>query len=334
MHDLKFLLFSDFHYKKKMYPATVGDLKRLFERAREHGAEFVVHAGDFCNDYLGSPELTRAYLNNAEGLAVFGCYGNHELESRNNSMAVVTPLLSNRQQSIVYGTADGKIGDGSIAYYYTDINRYRFIFLDTDYSIDPAGEYEHNRTASWGCPKGNTSPDSLGDAQLEWLERVISDAVDKKLSCITVSHASFCRLWKSSPDAERVRGIFSAANAKRAGSVIMAINGHYHTCNTADIEGVTYFDCPAVLNGIWRADKFYPYAEADAKAPVYTFDYETYDADGNFLGVEKMSYSALSMGAQSLFYDKPAYALITLGEGEPKIDISEMNFAYGISECR
>ena len=332
MPTLKFFLFSDFHYKKKMYPASVGNLRSLFAKARECGAEFVVHAGDFCNDYLGSPELTRAYLNNAEGLAVFGCYGNHELESCDNSMSVVTPLLSNRRESLVWGTEDGKIGDGSIAYYYTDIVGYRFIFLDTDYSLDANGETEHNRTASWGCPKGNTRPDSLGDVQLSWLERVIADAIAGDLSCITVSHASFSGIWKSSPDAERVREIFAAANAKRAGSVILAINGHYHTCNTAEVDGVTYFDCPAAINGFWSPNKFHPYAEPDADNPIYTFKFESYDGDGNLIGIESMPYSALSMGAQSLFYDKPAYAAITLEDGKaPVIEVSEMNFAYGIS---
>ena len=313
-----------------MYPATVGNLKSLFEAANECGAEFVVHAGDFCNDYGGSPELVRAYLENGYGFAVYGCYGNHELESRDNSMAVVTPLLSNRTESLVWGTCDGLIGDGSIAYYYTDIGGYRFIFLDTDYSLDANGEFEHNRTASWGCPKGNTRSDSLGGVQLCWLESVIEDAIAKKLSCVTVSHASFSGIWKSSPDAERVREIFAAANAKRAGSVILALNGHYHTCNTAVADGVTYFDCPAVINGFWSPKKFHPYAEADEENPKFIFAFESYDADGNLIGTEPMPYAALSMGAQSLFYDKPAYAVITLDDGKsPVIEVSEMNFAYG-----
>ena len=329
---MKFLVFSDFHYKKMMYPATVSHLKEIFDHARECGAEFTVQAGDFCNNYLGSPELVRAYLDNVDGFAVFGCYGNHDLESCDNSMAVVTPLLSNRQSELVYGTPDGKIGDGSIGYYYTDIRGYRFIFTDTNYSLTPDGDYEHNRTASWGRPKENTLPDSLGEVQLSWLERVISDATDKGLSCITVSHASFNCANRPSPDAERVGKIFKDANARRAGSVILAISGHAHVCDIAEAEGVTYFACPAVINGIWRSKKFYPYAESDESNPEYTFDFEDYDSDGNLLEVRKMAYSKLSMGAQSLFYDKPAYAAITLEDGKaPVIEVSEMNFAYGIS---
>lgn len=330
MSELKFLLFADFHYKKKMYPATIGDLKFLMETAKKRGADFVIHAGDFCNNYMGSPELVKAYLDNAENLSVFGCYGNHELESKDNSMKIVTSLLSNREKGNVYGTADGKIGDGSIGYYYTDIQGRRFIFLDTNYSLTADGEYEHNRTASYGKPSENTLSDSLGDAQILWLEGVLSEAVRLGLSCIVVSHASFSGIWKSSPDAGRVRDIFRSVNNKRAGTVIMAINGHYHTCNIETVDGILYFDCPAVINGIWKPNKFYPYAEKDENNPEFVFEYEDYDEEGNLVGIYPMSYSKLSMGAQSLFYDKPAYVIITLCDGKlPVIEVSEMNFAYG-----
>ena len=330
MKYFKFLLFSDFHYKKKMYPATVSDLDFLMKTAKLWGADTVIHAGDFCNNYLGSPELVDAYINNSEDLAVFGCYGNHELESRDNSMQTVTPLLSNRHNVCVFGTCDGKVGDGSIGYYYTDISGYRFIFLDTNYSLTPDGEYEHNRTASWGKPSENSANDSLGTSQLAWLERVLGDAAEQGIPCVTVSHASFSGAWSSSPDAERVRAIFRSANEKRAGTVIMAINGHYHTCNTATVEDVFYFDCPSTLNGIWKPQKFNAYTEKDENAPEYTFDFEDYDEEGKLVGVYPMSYSKLSMGAQSLFYESPAYALVTLcADKAPEVDVIVPGFAYG-----
>ena len=332
MKELKFLLFSDFHYKKMMYPANVSDLNFVLDAAHDFGADFVVHGGDFCNNYGGSPELVNAYHNNAYGLAVFGCYGNHDLESKDNSMQRVTPLLSNRQSDLVYGTADGKIGDGSIGYYYTDISGYRFIFLDTNYSLTPSGEYEHNKTASWGKAKENTCADSIGDVQLDWLKKVLLDAAESGIPCITVSHATFSGVGRSSADADAVRAIFKQANDRKQGTVVMAINGHYHLLKEAVIDGVKYFGCPATLNGIWKPDKFYPYAEADENAPRYIFTFEDYDEEGNLLGAYPMPYSKLSMGSQSLFYEKPSYALISISsDGEPKITVSGMNFAYGIT---
>ena len=94
IEQLKFVIFSDFHYKKGMYASTIDHMKQILSRAAEAGASFVIHCGDFCNDYSGSPELVQAYLQNPQGLAVYGVYGNHELESADNSMQAVTPLLA------------------------------------------------------------------------------------------------------------------------------------------------------------------------------------------------------------------------------------------------
>ena len=332
MSELKFLIFSDFHYKKKMYPATVRDLNTVILAAKDFGASLLIHAGDFSNDYSGSPEIVSAYLDNAADLPVYGCYGNHELETAGNSMYNVTPLLSNRKESVIFGTADGKIGDGSIAYYYTDIEKYRFIFLDSNYSYSPEGALMHNLSASWGCPTGNTGKNSFGDAQIEWLSSSISDAREKGLSCIVVSHASCAEGWGGECDAKRIREIFREANNKRERTVILAINGHYHTSNIATFEGVTYIDCPATINGYWQSERFDPYREEDESNPKYIFKFEDYDENGKLIGVSDMPYSKLRMGAQSLFYDKPAYVRVSISDGGIKADFSEMNYSYGITK--
>ena len=56
--SLKFCVFSDLHYKEGMYDTTVTDLRCILERAARSGAERILHAGDFCNDYPVSPEIT------------------------------------------------------------------------------------------------------------------------------------------------------------------------------------------------------------------------------------------------------------------------------------
>ena len=332
MSYVKFLVFADFHYKKKMYPSSVPQLCSIFDRASSEGCEFVVHAGDLCNDYKGSPELVRAYLENAHGMPVFGVYGNHELESRDNSMQTVTPKLSNRTEQLVFGTESGGIEDGSIGYYYTDIKNFRLIFLDTNYSLTPDNEYEHNRTASWGKPAENTASDSLGDKQLDWLRRVLLDAAGSEKCCIVFSHASFSGIWKSAPDAEAVRGIFREANALRKNTVLLAVNGHYHTDHAASVEGVCYFDCHAAINGWWQSKEFHPYKESDESSPAYTFDYSDYDEDGRLLSSCKMPYSKLRMGSQSLFFRDPLSAVITVSDnGEVNITGMSTSWAYGIS---
>lgn len=333
MESLKFLVFADFHYKKKMYASSVENLKTILKRASDENVNFCAHLGDFCNNYIGSPEIVSELLDNEYGLSVFGVYGNHELESLGNSMAYVTPLLSNRTDALVYGTQSTKIEDGGIGYYYFDKGDFRLIFLDTNYSVTPEGEYEHNRTASYGKPKENTSADSLGDKQISWLEAVLSNASELRKKCIVFSHASFSGIWNSSPDAEKVRELFKSANDKSEGTVLLAINGHYHTNHVAVVDGVCYFDCHTAINGWWQSERFYPYAEEDTENPKYTFDYVDYDASGNPTKNIKMPYSALSMGAQTLFFESPLSAIVTVSlDGKIKIEGSESKFAYGITK--
>lgn len=57
--SLSFLVFADLHYKQGMYASTVADLQAILDRAAEHKVDFILHAGDFCNDYPGSPETER-----------------------------------------------------------------------------------------------------------------------------------------------------------------------------------------------------------------------------------------------------------------------------------
>ena len=61
---MKFTVFADLHYKKRMYAASVGDLQTIFDRANEHGSQIVLSMGDFCNDFRGSPEIVKAFLDN------------------------------------------------------------------------------------------------------------------------------------------------------------------------------------------------------------------------------------------------------------------------------
>ena len=52
---LTFTIFSDLHYKEEMYIACVSDMESILKRAAESGSDFIIHGGDFCNDYVGSP---------------------------------------------------------------------------------------------------------------------------------------------------------------------------------------------------------------------------------------------------------------------------------------
>ena len=333
MTEIKFLVFADLHYKKKMYATATGDLEEIYRRATNEKVDFILHEGDVCNDYGGSPELRR--LLEACPTPYFGVYGNHELETAGNSMQTVTPYITNRPDRVVWGSEDGKTGDGAIAYYYYDTDGFRFLFLDTNYSVTPEGKYEHNREGSWGRPAENTRGDSLGDVQLAWLDRVLTDAAEKGLHCVVNSHAAFCGRWQTSPDHTAVRMLFAKANALKKGTVLMAINGHYHTNRAAVVEDVFYLDVNTAINGWWQGEKFHPYAEKDESSPEYTFDYTDYDEDGNAKDTVKMPLSALRMGAQTLFFESPLSATVTVtSEGSITVNGTKTKWRYGIAKDR
>lgn len=312
---VRFLVFADLHYKKGMYAVKLQHLKQILDRAKEEKVDFVLHAGDFSNDYYGSPELIKEYLNNEYDLSVYGVYGNHELESKNNSMEFVTPLLTNDTQ-VIWGTVDGKMGDGSIGYYYFQKNGYRFICVDTNYSYNESTrQWEHNRTASWGAPAGNQYPDSLGPVQLSWLERVLTDAAQQGISCILISHAGFMDRWRHSPDTAAVQALIRRINQKAPGTVVMCINGHYHTNHLEMQENVLYFDVNAAINGSWVPKKEQHYTDA------HSFALCCYDGEGNCQETRTVPLSALWQSVNTHYFQDPLSAVVTITD-DGKITVS------------
>lgn len=329
--SVTFTVFSDLHYNEGQYMSTVADLNAILARANESNSAFVLSAGDFCNNFKASPELTNAWLNNAYGLDVYNVYGNHELES-GNAMSYVTPLLTN-DDSVVWGTADGKIGDGSIAYYHTDTEEgFRLVCIDTNYYWDPTSKsWKHNPTNSYGPPDGISTFNCLGPTQLEWLEDVLVDAANKGIPCIVMSHDSFAgKFGSTSPDAGAVREIYAKANAIRKGTVLMSINGHIHTNHQAIVDGVFYLDMNTVRNCVWLGGQ-----TTHHYTDEHTFKKEIYDANGNLLRTEDARLSGLTMGMATWFAADPLSAVVTLDQyGNVKIEGIESDWLYGVAPSR
>lgn len=322
---VRFLVFADLHYKKGMYAVKLQHLQQIMARAKAEGVDFVLHAGDFSNDYCGSPELVKDFLNNEYDLSVYGVYGNHELESKYNSMEFVTPRITNDTQ-VTWGTADGKLGDGSIGYYYFQKNGYRFILLDTNYSYNESTQaWEHNHTASWGAPAGNLYPDSLGPVQLKWLERVLTDAGEQGIACILVSHAGFFDHWRHSPDTEAVQALIRRVNEKAPGTVIMCINGHYHTNHLEKQEDVLYFDVNAAINGSWVPKKEQHYTDD------HTFQLISYDGEGNRQETKAVPLTALWQSVNTHYFQDPLSAVVTItDEGKITVTGSKTKWCYDV----
>ena len=327
---LTFTLFSDFHYKEKMYPNTIADLNSILKRADDSNSSFIMSAGDFCNDANGSPELFNTYLNyyTEEGdlLLAYNIYGNHELETKGNTMENVTDKLTN-DKSVVWGTATGEY-DPYIAYYYFESEGFRIVCIDTQYSFNPTTqEYEHNYSGSYGAPSTNTLPRSLGPVQLEWLEKVLTEAAEEDIPCIVVGHDRFFDfgLTTTSSDADTVRGIFKKVNDMNPGTVLMCVNGHVHADNQGVSEGVFYFDTNCTRNGVFVKQNQTIYTSEQ------TFTYEQYDPDGNLESVTQEPPTKFSAGDNTWFYADPLSAVVTINEyGVITVDGTESTWAYGV----
>ena len=300
---IKFLVFADTHYKKGTYRTQVEDIEKIMKRANDELVDFVVHCGDFSNDYKASPEFLRAYLDNRYNLPVYGVYGNHELDNAmENTMDFVSANLCNRP--VCFGEA--KYGEPVTGYWYTDIKNYRLIGLDTNYSYQNdrgVGRWEHNtKTAE---PEGNHVKDSLSAAQLSWLYDLIKSASCENKKVIVVSHAGFAKIsleW--SPDAENVQNIFS----KFPGTVLIAMNGHYHTDHLEVIDGVCYFDVNAAVNGCWAVETKPHYKDTD------TFAFTDYDRNGNKISTSQFPFNKLTQGFNTWSFTEPLSAVVTIDD--------------------
>lgn len=328
---VKFSVFSDFHYHRPAWPSTVADLNVILKRAEEEKVDFVIHAGDFCVDTVRSPEVLDAYVNNRFGLPVYGIYGNHELECMNHGtpdldtehpMQYVTPYLTN--QAVHWGTPDGKPAPwGEIAYYWFECNGFRFVCTDTAYSRNPeTGEWMHNPTLY--TPKGNYPHESLGEPQRTWLETVLTEAAQRDIPCIVLSHCPFTWHHMSGEHTE-VREIFARVNAVRRGTVVAVISGHLHTDHAKVMDNIVYLDINSAINGHWQGQEVAHYG------PEHTYTYTEYDAEGKPLKTYQRPYDELWTGKRGWFYTEPLSAIVTVTEdGTVTVDGTEADWVYGI----
>lgn len=213
---MKFSVFADLHYYPGVFlGGTYQDLDCILERAQKAGADFIIHAGDFCH----APHKGQDYINyyNNFPIKTYHALGNHDTDK--------TPLDETLKY---YNMPNG--------YYYFDCNGYRMIVCDTNYyRVD--GEDIHYSLGNYF--KHEEFRDYMPKDQLSWLKESIESS---HYPCILISHASFEREADGVKNQDEVRKIINEANNKRPHSVIMCINGHYHRDNIRILDNVCYFD--------------------------------------------------------------------------------------------
>ena len=324
---MKFTVFADFHYARNRF-STVEQLTKVIDKARKSRSDFIVHCGDFCNDFAHSPEIVNELINS--GLNFYGCYGNHDTEGREDYMSLVSRYMTN-DENVVWGTTDGKIGDGSIGYFYADNGKFRIISVDTNYYYDcDTGELVRTATGLNMAPLKHKVRNCLGEVQLNWLESVIDDASKKDMHCIVVSHAGFSGLkgWEfagASCDAQKVREIFNSANKKKKNTVIMSVNGHYHTDHLDMLDDMIYFDVNTLACGFWQVESEPHYTEE------HFFDTYDYDEKGNALAEKRVCLAEMFMNEQTWYFDEPLSATVEIDDDlNVRVEGMKCNWIFGI----
>lgn len=228
---MKFLLFADMHCHRSWPIHSTNELDIMQARAREEGCDFIIHAGDLCFHAEAIADFIRQY--NAFQIPSYHALGNHD--SDRTPLETVLKLYSMPHN-----------------YYYFDCKGYRIIVLDPNYYRSGDG-YIHYNLGDYGDGDlhGWLPPD-----QLKWLEETIASAPGP---CLLISHESLEREADGIHNRLQVQRIINEANAKRPHSVLMCINGHYHTDHIRILDNVCYFDVNSAV-GMWvpKSHDLYP----------------------------------------------------------------------------
>ncbi len=229
---MKFMLFADLHYCPGVFPVdTDRELRLIQQKAEEAGCEFIIHAGDLCHNPGESKEFVDIYNN--FHIPSYNVLGNHDTDG----LCVEDTIKA-------YNMPD--------EYYYFDVSGYRMIVLNTNYY--KLGD-DYVRYSLGNYYANGATRDYIPPKQLEWLKQVIDES---PYPCITISHASLERA-NGVKNQEDVRRIFTDANKKRPGSVLMSINGHHHRDYLRILDGILYFDVnSASYDWLDNAHDFYP----------------------------------------------------------------------------
>ena len=155
---------------------------------------------------------------------------------------------------------------------------------------------------------------------------MLDDAAARNISCIVTSHHDTSgKRAQTAPDAEAVRQIFKEANEKRAGTVLLVMNGHLHTDAFHVVDDILYFDVNTVRNGSYSSEYTTHYPDD------VTFTKVTYDVEGNEDKKVLMPVNGLKGEDVTYFYTDPLRTFVTVSSsGRIEIEGMETTWLSGL----
>ena len=233
---VRFLAFADIHYAPSgFWPHGNQEwLDRVLKRAVDAKADFVMSLGDLT--FGPSNDRIRDYVrhyNEFKPVRTYHTYGNHEFES-------VTP----EELDEVYGLKRG--------YYSFDLKGFRFVVLDPHYHMKDGKLVRFCKRCSYPEEKVCYV---LPPDQLAWLRETV---VGSPYPCVVFSHESIERDRGAIQSRKEVLEIFAEANARRAGTVRLVVNGHHHKDYFRVRDGIAYLDLNSASYDIAGKHNAYP----------------------------------------------------------------------------
>lgn len=220
---LKVCVFSDLHFEPGVFVRDTPEyLETILARAEAANCDMIIHVGDFQHNVRAASSKKLLKIYDSCRIPTYGCLGNHDQDG-----------TTWKETCEAYRMPDG--------HYSFDRGGFRFVVLDPNYSLMPDGKVVHHEKRNYGDNPAGARINYIPPEQLEWLrDRVVGSP----LPCVILSHQSFERpeSGRGVINGDAVRAVFAEANARRPGTVRLALNGHMHTDYLRVLDDVLYWE--------------------------------------------------------------------------------------------
>ena len=234
--SVSFLAFADIHYAPSGFWPNGNRqwLDKVLQRAVDSNVDFVMSLGDMT--FGPGNEKVREYVryyNEFKPVKTYHTLGNHEFE------ATVPEVVDE-----VFGLARG--------YYSFDLKGFRFVVLDPHYHLKDGKLERYSKRCSYPEEKVWCI---LPDEQLAWLRETV---VDSPLPCVIFVHEGIEPECGCVQNRAKILEIFAEANAKRAGTVRLVVNGHSHKDHFRILDSIAYLELNSASFDIGSKHNAYP----------------------------------------------------------------------------